>query len=618
MNENSICLKKIGDFLEEPNNRFLVKSYQRGYKWTEKEVTDLLEDINEFIPKDIIPKPDSGRTKTFYCLQPVVVKKEENGQWELIDGQQRLTTIYIILSVLKEQNPDLVNRTYAIDYQTRKSSADFLKNICSLNSEIVRPNNSAKTDDIWASYLEKTANKKVDNIDNYHFFSAYCEVKKWFSDKNEEIAKVFYEKLTSHTEVIWYNASNTTEGKEIRSEEIFARLNSGKIPLTNAELIKALFLQQSNFTGSDPKAQQLKQTEIAQEWDRMEYALQNEQLWYFLNKQENDKPTRIEFLFDLKSNKAQDEKSIKDEFHSFRYFAGIKAAKGIAGLDENWQEIKNLFQTLEEWFDDPELYHYVGYLVNFGKSINSLVALSNGKTKTAFKNALKLACKLNCGIDDLRYDSNRGNVKKALLLFNIETILQSNRQNTQQKILSIRFPFDVFKKDNWDIEHIHAIASEMPGSKEHLQTWFRESEELLMGLKEDLDKKKNAFELISCIQKLQWDNFKADTQSFQDTYSAVVSFFNENIEEPNDIDNLALLDAGTNRSYKNALFPIKRKKIIAQDKQGKFIPICTKNAFLKYYTESPSHLHFWSENDRTGYRNQIEKTLKFYLNPINN
>ena len=91
MNNNTLKLKSIFELL---NEEFYIPSYQRGYRWTEKQVKALLTDIWDF-------RNSNPKTDEFYCLQPIVVAKEINinkGPWELIDGQQRLTTIYIILS----------------------------------------------------------------------------------------------------------------------------------------------------------------------------------------------------------------------------------------------------------------------------------------------------------------------------------------------------------------------------------------------------------------------------------------------------------------------------------------------------------------------------------------
>ena len=84
-------------------------------------------------------------------------------------------------------------------------------------------------------------------------------------------------------------------------------------------------------------------------------------------------------------------------------------------------------------------------------------------------------------------------------------------------------------------------------------------------------------------------------------------------EEDNSIRNLCLLDKGTNRSYKNDSFKNKRKKIIEQEKQGTFIPICTRNIFMKYYSTELIQLGQWSEADRNAYFDNIKEVLKQYL-----
>jgi hypothetical protein bacD2_00658 len=91
MIENKLELKLINELRDYS---FYIPKYQRGYRWTQNEILDLLNDIYEFKPKQIGDDPDK---KTWYCLQPIVVKKIEENKFEVIDGQQRLTSIYLIL-----------------------------------------------------------------------------------------------------------------------------------------------------------------------------------------------------------------------------------------------------------------------------------------------------------------------------------------------------------------------------------------------------------------------------------------------------------------------------------------------------------------------------------------
>lgn len=96
---------------------FYIPNYQRGYRWTEQQVTDLLTDIYSFEVKE---------DKSFYCIQPLVVKNKED-KWEVIDGQQRLTTIHLLLSDLEHEEPSF--HKYSLEYETRQNSKDFLNDI---------------------------------------------------------------------------------------------------------------------------------------------------------------------------------------------------------------------------------------------------------------------------------------------------------------------------------------------------------------------------------------------------------------------------------------------------------------------------------------------------------
>ncbi|MBK8448725.1 MAG: DUF1524 domain-containing protein [Saprospiraceae bacterium] len=81
----------------------------------------------------------------------------------------------------------------------------------------------------------------------------------------------------------------------------------------------------------------------------------------------------------------------------------------------------------------------------------------------------------------------------------------------------------------------------------------------------------------------------------------------------NNIGNLTLLDAETNRSYGNALFPTKRRIIIEKDTNGTFIPTWTKNLFLKYFDLKAGSRTKWNEPDIKKYRSIIADKLEAFL-----
>ena len=72
----------------------------------------------------------------------------------------------------------------------------------------------------------------------------------------------------------------------------------------------------------------------------------------------------------------------------------------------------------------------------------------------------------------------------------------------------------------------------------------------------------------------------------------------------------------TNRSYKNAIFPVKRARIIELDKQGQFVPPATRNVFLKYYSPHAAQLMLWDGADQDAYGAAIEKTLWRFFAPL--
>ena len=559
--------KSVRDIIDKKIN-FNVPAYQRGYRWDKLNVTDLLDDLLEFM--------QGGSSRKFYCLQPLVVKKIGENRYNVIDGQQRLTTIFIILKyleyLLREKNG--IDEIYTLCYETRKDSKDFLQNIAS-----------------------KTQDESNQNMDYFCMYQAYEAIKSWFENKNaSELLEIFTNSKDDkyHIEFIWYEVEDNED--EVK---IFARLNSGKIPLTNAELIKALFLNVRNLkTRSAPKECSeneiiTKQIEVSKEWDEIEYTLQDDEFFKFLTK--DNYPTRIELLFEILSGVKNTE---LDRYAIYRHFADM-AKKG--DLSHIWTDIKKIFLTFKFWFKDIEYYHLVGFLVASNiLSIEKIYNAAKDRTKNDFniflRENIKEKIKIK-NIDGLDYEKNRNDIENILLFFNIATILNNKSSN-------IRFSFSEFTTKKWSLEHIHAQNDKGLKDKKAQDTWL---ENMKKYIEEDAIKEK----IDSFIKGIKNNHFsELQTQILN-------KFGDKELLNMHGIENLALLAAENNSSLSNGPFIEKREKIIEMDKDGEFIPICTKNVFLKYYTKNLSNVYFWSKQDQEDYKDSIIKTLENFLGEKN-
>ncbi len=579
---------------------FFIPNYQRGYRWTRQEVYDLLTDISEFEPKD--SKND------YYCLQPLVVKKREGSEFEVIDGQQRLTTIQVLLSALPKENQP----TYSISYETREDSAKFLN-----------------------TFDESLKDK---NIDYWHIMEAKQEVEKFFEKEGHDKDK-FLNKLLQSVKFIWYE---TDEEDPIK---VFTRLNIWKIPLTNGELIKALFLQRSNFSGEGAtRTSQL----IADEWNNMQQALQDDQLWFLFHKRNDDPTTRIDFLFDLMfelTDLGPDTNCGKGKDKTFRYFYNaIKENKeGLEGIAEMWAKVRNIFLTLMEFYNDLHFYHYVGYLVESEyNTMNTMKELlkkwrDKGGNKKPFLDFLKKKVKEHVENPplDQQYKndgSDKGGAKPILLFHNIQTVINQNttaESERKDELQSFsRFPFHIYKKESWDVEHIDSNTTNSEDDPATQKEWLLN---VYMLVNEDLRK-----EIRQAVAE------GADDKTLQKCYEKIKPMFPEESwtdEEKNQIGNYVLLDSSTNRSYGNSIFSAKRRILIgrergemlglptlddegnisqSRDKAGSptFVLPCTRNVFLKCYSPVLGNPNYWLKTDARFYRKDIENCIKKLKNNL--
>lgn len=634
---NNLVLKKISNL---SNLNFFIPSFQRGYRWDIMQVEDLLNDIKEYI--------DMENKESFLCLQPIVVYEKE-GKYVVIDGQQRLTTIAIIKYYLSKHDKQLKQFDYNIEYEKYGKSLSCL--LKPYDEENLSSNIHDKVKDILG--------KNTHSLDEYHIILSYLTIARYFNELEleDKYVKDFKELVSStdgnnSIQFIWYNVTDEINNDEKKAIEIFTRLNIGKIPLTDAELIKALFLKKDNFKESEID----KKLHIAYKWDEIEKTLNNDTFWYFIsNKNENEfeKRNRIELILEL----AIDKNNGKNHELFKEYENKLKENNKF---NELWQQIEECFMTLKEWYNDNELYHYIGFLTCSKTCIKDIYKNKDNDNKKhidnikqMINNVLKIDSQQNTAnfINQFNYSNNI--ISTILLFSNIYTTIKMNmkknsKEDTNNNLLN-RFPFDLYVKESWDIEHIAPQTENPLNTKTERIEWFWQSYNYLgdvvfneneilnkfieennidVNIKDEIQNLTN--DIIPNIKEITKKNMdkknnhdysSIDSNVFKDNWDIIyryilylAEYMGKNInlgEEEHKVGNLVLLPRDINRSYKNALFGVKRKHIIDDEKNNRFIPIETKHVFLKYYSNNTNDL--WIMDDAIEYKKIISSNIEHIL-----
>ena len=653
--DNTINQFAIGELLD--GRYFYIPSYQRGYRWTEKQVGDLLRDLLCF-SNDLANKGNKDEKDQFYCLQPVIARPItdidqlktifgddfndsilEHGVWEIIDGQQRLTTIFLLYKYLLDQkgwdaetlkDEEDGKELYHICYATRKGSSSFLENL-SLKAI-------------------KDSSEEVfkENVDYFHMANAFKYISEWIKTDGKSI-NIRYQlggsldnvrtslfKLLNgmsdtkggSVQVLWYELA---ENKGKRNIKEFQKINTGKIRLTDAELIKGLFLLGKNFSTSE---KYIKQSELALEWEFIENTLHANNFWYFLQKKGFDMPNRIDLLFNLIYKKAA-LKNIQEEdwdaklkevdiqlsdarqSEIFRFY--YNRFEGKIGEDlqhevgKAWDEVMELYRTLDDWFCTPSIYNYIGLLSQCGEDLCRLVLhyeyLPEESTRLDFEDYLKE--RISFQLRKVKIDNEKklilstykehDNIYKVLLTLNIHLLNEQN-QKLESESDVYKFPFDVLNAQNWDIEHIDSFHTNALKKDNDKKEWIEtaladRSDELSKDEKEQINLKIEENALDDAINIIKRNAQEVDTEE----------------EIKNTIGNLTLLDAATNRMYGNSLFCTKRRIIIERIKQGVFVPVATQYIFAKFFDQKGTNRSLWTKEDMEAYHSYIYNVISNYL-----
>lgn len=573
---------------------FHIDKYQRGYRWGYREIISLLDDIYQF---------DQNKEK-FYCLQPLVVTKKAENNYELIDGQQRSTTIYLILKYLLHVD------YFSLKYETRGNDQGSNLFLEQLNNYIIPDFSDVGEEELNAtiSIFWKKEFLKItevqDSVDNFYFFKAFCLIKHWFSLKDSEALEKLHTNLLNYTKVIWYEEKNA----DTSVTNTFINFNDGKISLDQAELIKGLYVLDFN-TIPDTTRKSYEENQFADEWNLIEHHLKVPSFWNFVHfeKDNRELANKITLLLEIEKGKG---KKAEDLFYTYRKYE--EAFKN--GPKPDWKKLSSLYNQLEEWYNNRETYHLMGAVVHLtDASIHKVIDEYNSKSnkealnqylreilKQKFFDSKTKDFKEKYSPSNLKY--GQGEVFTILFLYNIAVAQLTDKY--------YKFPFDLFRKvKSWNIEHIYAKNSKGFETHDDLKKWYEEIQQII---------KDKEIDVIANVefQKL-WNAIDLDNLEKSNDLVKKIELQLQEIFEKDSLSNLCLLDQVTNIQVGNKVFRDKREMILELNyklDEKAYVPIASKMVFQKSVTPSKKvQMNYWNSMDKEAYLENIQVKIKEFL-----
>lgn len=573
-------LKSVG------KNIYHIPEYQRGYKWSSDEVNKLLKDIETFIDKNKFVGDK------FYCLQNITLVPNSNGfALNVVDGQQRLTTLIILLSRLGLQN--LVSKK--IEYAVRASTQKFLTTFVTkelANSE----EHDFKID--WKIFNE--SHLGYDHQDIYYIYSTIKTIDKWFLEKDEDYKNNFRNGLLNHVKLIVNRIDSDKE------EKVFGNLNSKRIPLDGADLVRAILITRVSNEESE-KVGDIKNIIRVNE-RRVRIGLELDEMNAWWSKDE----TKGYFKTFIKSKSEGDIIFNAENYPLNNLFLLFSEQRGKTSLTLDlieeqesalglYKELIQLHHTLKDWYQDKEIYHYLGFL--FGQTKITFHTVfekwKKSKDRLAFKKDLKddicisifgesSICKTFLQIENWYKDSK---LVKVLLVLDIISSLPKERA---------KLPYLAFTKSNNDIEHI------FPQNPEEV----KEKKEYIEFLNKYMLKNKPHFDLSEFEEKKDELEFQNQMGVFIDDAISEIDI--------NSIGNLVLLYSSLNRSLGRIPYTKKRGRVISFFNKGNFIQPHTFQVFARYFSNEKIEsydLEHWTNNDIQANKNAIIKSILNFFKP---
>lgn len=646
---------------------FVIPSYQRGYRWGRDQIEALLNDLKEFLES----KPEDD---TAYYLQPIVVtprrgnhsiddskdgilKYTKKSEFEVIDGQQRLTTLYLILECLNGARGGFTAplQIFTLHFDKRTIQDQYLAN--------KEYNNS--------TYPYQS------NIDTFYLQKAFDIINDWMRTNfgnNGQLLNNYIDLLKAPpagvkrpcVKVIWYEPSAN------KAISTFKNLNYGRIPLTGTELVKAILL--ADYGGVSESVTR------SAGWDRMEKALQDPMFWSMLNNGKSSL-SHIDFILDIVADKfdtmlqSNQQRSRERDKLMYNYYVIDSYIRQMerAGTDRKeiinniWKEIEFTYNKVRNWYNNSIWFNYIGLWSRIGScSVKDIVRLENGSTSKdelteALRKEIKKALTKPKVVDlrekyemelhileasALNYEDDKGEkaMRKILLAFNVSTLIDHTSED--------RFPFHLYDLyEETSLEHIHPQNINFNLTYSEIKSWTKERIKTIRALdKDELSKiKRDKEEIEKTCKRLEdelkenvwnktekckedsgdWKRISDDVNELDEIYGDMANISSSDMHR---LCNMALVDKPTNSALSNKYLDEKRKILIVRNDErlkkeksdtyssdkkvdnAMYLMPATERAFSKFFTsEEGKHplgnMHFWRKEDREAYFAAIKKSF---------
>lgn len=581
---------------------FLIPTYQRGYKWTSEgensQIQTLLNDLYSAFQISI----------DRYYLQFITLK--DNGtSFEVIDGQQRLTTLTILFSVFFHECEELDEDNFIKDklvYQTRKN---FIEEFIYNNVEHLISHNE------WNDFIKDYPSHN--NQDVFYIFHATKAISNFLNNipRDENIA--FFNYIIDKVQLI-VNILDI----EMNSEKIFINVNKG-VKLKDADLVKGLLITKipldnkiENYRLTENEINEIRST-LGKQWDEIVYWANRIDITSFYKQSST---YNIGWVIKL----------------AFPYIdttnSDIPIFATLSKEYQNGEKATNIFEKiyatkliLDDWFNIPEIHNLLGFLLHSksGYSLsriwNELKKLDNkkdviGKLKELVRKEIPYDEK-DAKLKELNFHDSKDALFNLFLALDVVKYLPISDNEDF-------YNFKLISDGRWSIEHI------FPQNPEDLKNIALFSEQDLQILKDllpesidislDVEDENERKKITDLLKKIK--NSQGKCVILQEEREPLAYLLSNNANELHRIGNLSLIELGINSSLSNNYFDKKRKIIVQKISDGKFVPFHTYDVFSKLILDSQTNLHVWSKKDIEEHEEYITnkvKALFVYLNENN-